>query len=225
MSQSKFLIVEDDVLISEYLKTIVKGLNHFVCCIASNYESAIKSIDEHLPNFALVDIRMQGKDVGIEIAKYLNKNKIPYVYITSFSDKTTLQEAILQQPFAYIVKPFSREEVEKTINFLIEKSLADYLIITQTHKQEKVRFADIKWIKSDNVYIEIHLKSRMILLREQLSKIQEELPEHDFIRVHRSYIVNKLHIDKIDNNTIFIGSEKIPISKNYKEDVNQMLSY
>ena len=112
----KFLIVEDEVLISEHLKSILIGLNHQVTDICSSLKTAIESIHNFQPDIALLDIHMHGEDQGIAVAKHLKKLQIPFIFITSFSDKKTIQSAIREHPKGYILKPFSTIEIQEVIN-------------------------------------------------------------------------------------------------------------
>lgn len=223
MAKYKILIVEDDVLISEYLKSILLGLNYEVTDICPNLDFALKSIENDPPDVALLDIRMHGKNEGIEVAQHLKERKIPFIFITSFSDKSTIQEATKQHPKGYIVKPFTAHEVEEVLSILIKENLSEYIIIRQPKTVEKIKLSEIKWIQSDNVYLEVHLSNRKIILRDTLNNFCAEHPHEALIRVHRSYVVNKACIEKIHDNKICIGQTVIPVSKTYRHFLTELL--
>lgn len=216
MNKYRILIVEDDVLISEHLKSILIGLNHEVTDICPNLDFALKSIEKDPPDVALLDIRMHGKNEGIQVAQSLKELKIPFIFITSFSDKSTIQEATMQHPKGYIVKPFSVKEVEEVLSTLIKENLSEYLIIRHPKTVEKIKLSEIKWIQSDNVYLELYLLNRKIILRDTLNNFCKEHPYESLIRVHRSFVVNKSSIEKIHDNKIYIGEMVIPVSKTYR---------
>src|ERR1700758_3861942 len=112
MSAFNILIAEDDVIISEYLAEIITDMGHNVCTIVSNYDEAKEFLQHNqAPQMALLDIRMHNRDQGIDIATEMKSKNIPFIFITSFTDKNTIQNAVAQQPLGYIVKPFKKEEV------------------------------------------------------------------------------------------------------------------
>ena len=218
----KFLIVEDDVLISEHLRSILQRMQHQVLGICGSRSEAITCIQNERPDFALLDIRMHGKDQGIEVAEYLKSIGVPFIFITSFSDKKTLQSAVKQQPKGYILKPFSAEEVEDVIRDCVKELKDDFVYIKESNGSTKVNHSDILWIQADNVYIEIHTAQKKYVVREKLNVFLEDLPEDIFAKVHRSYVVNKEHIDRIETNSIYLGETQIPVSKTYKSELNSI---
>lgn len=219
MVTNSILIAEDDVFISEHLKRIILNLGYNVYGVVSSYDMAINVIDKkNLPDLALLDIRMHDEDQGIKIAEYLNHIKTPFIFITSFSDKKTLEEAIIKKPSGYIVKPFTPDEVKKTIEGVLQKLIRPFILVKHKKQEKKIFFSDILFIKSDNNYLEIHTSnSKIFLLRMKMSEIEEELNLHGFVRAHRSFLINKNFVDGITSNSLLIKSHEIPISRNYKK--------
>ncbi|TXB66998.1 response regulator transcription factor [Vicingus serpentipes] len=222
-SLNKILIAEDDVLISEHLKQILTDLGHVVYDIVSSYEMAKKSIDiNDLPDLALLDIRMHNEDQGIKIAEYIKKLNIPFIFITSFSDKKTLEEAIFHQPKGYLLKPFTPDEIKKIIDKVMKELAISYLFVKEKDKKIKLFFNKIMFVKSDNNYLEIHTETKMFVERLKLIDIDNILPKDSFIRVHRSYLVNKKFIERINNNSIVINGVEIPVSRKYKNCLDSL---
>ncbi len=216
--QLNILIVEDEVLISERLRQIVKSLGHSVLDICGSL-SDVQNYDMHnKPDLALLDIRMQGEDQGIEVAKIMNQHKVPFVFITSFSDKDTLQSAIIQGPKGYIVKPFSKKEMEEVLNKIIKEKPQNFLEIRSAKRLEKIPVEDIRWIKSENVYVEIHLEGEKIVVRKKLNEVEDLLTGSSLIRLHQSFIVNKKFVTKMDVQNVWINDNQFPVSKKYKAE-------
>ena len=218
----KVLVLEDEVLISEHLREILLNLNYEVTDVCSSFLEAIESINTRRPDLALLDIRMDGKDQGIEVAKSLRKLEVPFIFVTSFSDKKTLQAAVKEQPKEYILKPFSEMEIKESLENVFNSFDENTVQIKQKNGSEIVPFNDIKWIKSDNVYIEVHTREKKFVVREKLDSFCEQLPEHLFFRIHRSYVVNKSFIDRIEKASIFIEDERIPVSKSHKQKLKEL---
>lgn len=218
----KFLIVEDDALISEHLRDIVLSQGHLVSDICANEETALRSIDNDPPDFSLVDIRLLGNDLGINIGRHLQQLGIPFMFITSFSDKKTIQQAVDTQPKGYILKPFDAEEISEAINKLIEFG-KQTIAIKSGGVKYNLFINDIIFIKSENVYLEIHTSEKRYLIREKLSAFLKRISGSRLIQVHRSYAINPKKLTKQLRTSLFIDDTEIPVSKNYQDQVAELL--
>lgn len=95
----------------------------------------------------------------------------------------------------------------------------DQLEITYRGSAQYLNIKDVLYIKSDNVYVEIFTEGHRYIQRKFLGQISQELPEQ-FVRIHRSYLVNMDHVSEINKNFALIGGQKIPVSRKFKpEDV------
>lgn len=212
------LIAEDDVLISEHLKHIVSEMNHNVCAIVSSEQQAVQFLENNqLPDLALLDIQMHGENQGISIAKRLNKLNVPFIYITSFSDKNTLQPAIKEKPAGYIIKPFSHDEISLGIEEVLMELKQSYITVKDNKMLRKIYIKDILYLMSSNVYVEIFTTERRYLCRLKLTDLKDQLPVNQFIKVHRSYVVNKTYVQSFSKNNLEIEGISIPIAKAYRE--------
>lgn len=210
------MIAEDDVLISELLKEILLNLNYEVVGIVGSLRKAEELIESGVePELALLDIRMHNEDQGVEIAKLMNTQGIPFIFITSFSDKSTLQSAVEQQPLGYILKPFKPREIADAVSKAFEKMEPRFLVIRDRSTVHHINVNDIQYLESENVYVNIHTITGKIVHRTKLSDVLESLPS-SFARVHQSFVVNRAHIKKIEGNSILIGDVELPVSRTYK---------
>lgn len=221
--KSRFLIVEDDVLIAEHIYDIVQSAGHIVLKVCANKLEAIQQIEVETPDAAFLDIRLSGVDDGIEIGKKLNDLGVPFAFVTSFSDKNTIQEAVDAQPRAYLLKPFESEEIVEVIDKLVDQCDPKVLIKVNGISNEFLA-NEIYYINSDNVYLEIHTISGKFLIREKLSEFQELLDPHIFIRTHRSFVVNKEHVSKLKKDKLWVNRTEIPISRKYQSAVQTCFS-
>jgi two-component system response regulator LytT len=217
------LIIEDELLIAEMLKEMLLELEHRVVAVAKNYDSALELIENHKEiNFAILDINLSETKTGIDIAKKINQEyKIPFVFLTSYSDKQTIKEAIAVKPESYLIKPFSKIDLYVTLEIINTRKKVDerILIIKDGHLTVKIKHQDILWIKSDNIYLEVKTEEKTFLVRNSLDKFTEELNDSNFIRIHRSYSVNMDHIKAVNGQYIVIKDEKIPLSRNYRDEL------
>ncbi len=223
-------IVEDELLIAEKINMILSDIGYTVFEPASSYKEALSLIEKEKPDLLILDINLGEDKDGIDIAQKINTTYfLPFIFLTANSDRATLERAKSVRPYAYLVKPFTKEELFTAIeiavnNFNAFKALPDtgpgpdYVFIRDGHRYIKIVFSDITFIESRENYVLIHTKEKkQVSHRSTFSDFMEQLPVADFIRVHRSFAVRTNCIDHIDQNRVSIGEVEIPISQSYKE--------
>jgi DNA-binding NarL/FixJ family response regulator len=130
MTGIKILIVEDEPLIAKNIGMYLNNNNYEVSAIAYDADEALHHLKRQPPDFAILDINLEGERDGIQIAEYINQNNfIPFIYLTSYSDKDTIERAKKTNPAGYIVKPFN----EKTLYATIEIALANHASQANKH--------------------------------------------------------------------------------------------
>ncbi len=123
MSGIRVLIVEDEPLIAKNIGMYLNNNDYEVSSIAYDPEEAFFQLKRNPPDFAILDINLESDRDGIEVAQYINlHNNIPFVFLTSYSDKDTLERAKQTNPYGYIVKPFN----DKTLFATIEIALSNH---------------------------------------------------------------------------------------------------
>lgn len=112
----KILIVDDEPLIARDISSSLEDLGYEISTICFSYAEAIKSLSSDLPDFAILDINLGSGPGGIELAHHLNNHHaIPFLFLSSYSDPKTLNEAKMAHPMAYLVKPFEDRELLSAI--------------------------------------------------------------------------------------------------------------
>jgi DNA-binding NarL/FixJ family response regulator len=120
MSEIRVLIVEDEPLIAEDIAATLRLADFAVSGIAYSKQEALDEINSHVPDLALLDINLSGGTEGIEIADEIKKKySLPFVFLTSYADKQTLEKAKQTEPAGYIVKPFSEASLYSTIEIAL----------------------------------------------------------------------------------------------------------
>lgn len=107
----KILIVEDQFIEAYSLERILLKAGYATCSIARSVPIALKILDKEQPDLVLLDIQLQGNLTGIDLARTLRKNKIPFVYLSANSNKKILEEAKATMPQGFLVKPFREKDV------------------------------------------------------------------------------------------------------------------
>ena len=130
MDTIRVLIVEDEPLIAENISMYLNNHNFAVSGIAYDDEEALAELKNNPPDAVLLDVNLESAKDGIEIAEYINNNnRIPFVFLTSYSDKTIVERAKRTNPAGYIVKPFN----EQTLYTTLEIALANFATRANQH--------------------------------------------------------------------------------------------
>lgn len=120
MIEVRVLIVEDEPLIAEDIATALRNNDFTVSAIVYSKEDTLAELKNNPPDLVVLDINLNGGEEGIEIAKIINdKYFLPFVFLTSYSDKITLSHAKNTQPAGYIVKPFSDAGLYATLEIAV----------------------------------------------------------------------------------------------------------
>jgi CheY-like chemotaxis protein len=123
---TRVMIVEDEAIVALHLRQELTKLGYFVAGVATAGEQALKMIDAVFPDIILMDIHIRGEIDGIgtasRIPRYLH---IPIVFLTAYSEDTTLKRAADTHPYGYLIKPFLDRELHATIKMALERSRAD----------------------------------------------------------------------------------------------------
>ncbi len=119
--QTEILVVEDEAIVAEDIRTTLQGMGYSVPRTAASGEEAVRTASENAPALALLDIRLQGHIDGIGAAEQLRALGVPVVFLSSYSDEPTLQRARAAQPFGYLLKPFDERELRATIEMALYK--------------------------------------------------------------------------------------------------------
>jgi DNA-binding LytR/AlgR family response regulator len=227
---ASILIVEDEVLIANQLKNYLVQAGHTCCGHATSYEEAVDILASEDPDLVLLDIRLYGERTGIDLAHYINTNSsIPFIYLTSHFEKSTLEDAKATRPAGFLTKPYQAETLITTIeiclfNFRHPADKSERIEISEGKKTHLFYPEEILFMESEHVYTRIVLDDRSVLIRKGLNEIGELLINKLFIRVHKSFIVNLAHIRQVSATTILVKDIKIPIGKTFKSDVHNIIN-
>lgn len=235
------MIVEDEMITAESIKDMLEDLGYEVVGICMRAETALDAILSKEPDFALLDINLKGEKTGIWLAEQLHqKHNIPYVFLTSYGDKATIEQATETKPYGYLLKPIDKHHLYASIEVAIKKFaelnrpdnqndledivLKDSLFIKDEYLFVKVKFEDICLAKANGNYIEVHTQEKKHLIKGTLASFAGALPKDVFIQTHRSYLINIEKIDAIGGNYVKIGQTDVPITAQHKETLMTQLN-
>jgi DNA-binding LytR/AlgR family response regulator len=220
------------LLIAETISDILSDAGCERIRIVSTVDEAIKEIDLQKPDMVLSDINLGEGRTGIELGQLLHaKYNIPFIYITSHTSPEILGKAKHTRPNAYIVKPFKNEDLLVAIELALfnsaEKAIDEIdiseLIVKEGRAMVRLDCNNITWLEADGNYTTIHLiENKRRVIRNSLAELNEQLSNHQFIRIHKSYIVNKKHVNEIKANSLMIDDSELPIGRSFRQEVEDL---
>jgi len=123
----KILIVEDEPIIAKDIEYYLQKLGYFIVGTAHDSESALDMLASRQPDLVLLDINIEGIKDGIEIATVINeKYQLPFLFLTSYSDESTLSRAKDTRPYGYIVKPFDEKDLKTSVAIALANHNMDH---------------------------------------------------------------------------------------------------
>jgi len=123
---ANILVVEDEMIVSEYICQCLGKIGHRVCGMADSFEEALELAEEEKPDLVLMDIELGGAKNGIDAALEIHEKwAIPVVFLTAYSDDKTLLSAKQCKPFGYITKPFTENEIKIGVMMALEHISSD----------------------------------------------------------------------------------------------------
>nr|NQU91684.1 response regulator transcription factor [Bacteroidota bacterium] len=194
-----------------------------------NAIDALNFLKENSVDLIFLDIQMEYLS-GIELLNLLNRK--PRIILTTAYDSYALQAFALEVD-DYLLKPISFERffkaTEKIYTVLSEKIQPEikdttkhddprnYFFVKSEFRIQRVDFDEILYIEGLKEYLIIHTGAGKIYTLQSFGEILDKLPEWNFIRVHKSFIVALDKIDSVRKNRIFIGDEDIPVGATYRD--------
>lgn len=227
-SQINFIIIDDDDLDSSVIEAESRKFSFLQK--AGTFNNPIEALDfisTTKPDLVFLDIEMPGM-TGIE---FLKRNPLPSAIIVfTTSHPEFALEGYEFHVLDYLLKPVSSERFSSCalrLQYFFEmqaKSYAfdsarekDFIIIKQGYDKYKIFIPDILYLEAMKDYTRISTPEKQYLVLTTLNAMTEKLPADTFIRIHRSYVVNKHKVDAVQKNKLRIQSYEIPIGKLYKD--------
>nr|WP_295931774.1 LytTR family DNA-binding domain-containing protein [uncultured Dyadobacter sp.] len=223
-------IIDDEPLAREGLADYVKEVDFLrLAGVCENPVELMSLMDREPVDLIFLDIQMP-KMNGIDFLKIVQKP--PIVVITTAYPSYAL-EGFQLNVLDYLLKPITFDRFFKSAgkardyHRLLTQSATtsrteggeDYFFIKCGSKYEKILFDDILYIEGLQNYVTIHARKGKYITLLNMKSLEQNLDSRHFIRVHKSFIVSISKIDGIEGNEIFMQPHRIPISRNYREQV------
>ncbi|MFK8059491.1 MAG: response regulator [Polaribacter sp.] len=222
--QKNILIVEDEVLIANQIEMFLEFNGYNSVGIAVDYTGAIELLENNPVDLILLDVKINGSKTGMDVAKYINENlNLPFLFLTSYNDKETLQKLKLLHPIGYINKPINDATLLTTIDIYFSSTKIDSKTITPIvagTKTYNINFADVLYVETEHVYLNLYLTNTKKVIRLSLINFLEQINSKQLIQINRSTAINPSFINSIDKNKVNIKDKTFKISDKYKSNLN-----
>ena len=249
MPSFRILIVEDEPIIAADLQDRLEQMGYRVQANVDTGEEALAAIAADQPDLILMDVQLAGKLDGIETARRIrNAYGIPLIFLTSNSDDATFRRARAVLPNAFLSKPFRGRDLSFAIELAIgdARSLAfgggggttggestpefpqgetallfeDRLFIKVKERLARIMLRDILWVEADDYYCRVHTQDQKYLVTKTLKRFTALLPaDNTFFRCHRSYLVNLRKVTSIGEIYLFVGDQRLPVSRSKRGEL------
>lgn len=214
------LIVDDEPLALDIIESYVNGNEQL--CLIKKCNTAFEAFEvlHHMEiDLLFLDIKMPGLN-GIDFIKSL-KNPPAVIFTTAFSEYAAASYDL--EAVDYLLKPITLERFNKSLDKFFKlqpvpvNEEKNYTYFKVSGKLVKVEHTNIFYAQSIKDYLMLYTSSGNLIVHMTMKYLNELLPENQFLRVHRSYLVNQAHISSIGKNQIQINEVEIPIGEHYKE--------
>lgn len=239
----KILIVEDEIMIAEDIALRLTDMGYQVAATFDNVDDTVTFLTQNAIDILLLDISLKGDKTGLDLAGIVNEQfHIPFIFLTSLANDQVVEQAKLVSPAAYLLKPFNDRQISIAIemalfNFYGKTQLStspkteqpgsnqrqtaspDCLFFKKGTHYQKVALQNILWLQAESNYTTIFTQTEKYTYSCVLKHFEDKLPANQFVRVHRSYIVNICNVSGLEGNSLLIGKKRIPVSKTFSTHI------
>jgi len=239
MNEISCIIVDDEELARTLLENYINRLPYLkLVGKCSNPIEALVLLQNQSVDLIFLDIQMP-EMIGTDFLKSLS-HKPMVVFTTAYAEYAL--EGFELDVVDYLLKPFPFERFLKAVNKASDlsklknqggsasiissessNSAKNYILVRSEHKVHRIAYDDIQYIQSMREYVAYYTPKGRILSLGSLKKLEVDLPQSRFLRIHKSYIISKEKVATLEGNMVHIGEDKIPIGASYREKVLKLL--
>lgn len=241
-SNLSVLLVENETLTAERIRASMRKMGYTEVAHVTSYADALDRLGQHVPDLLLLDIDLGKGPDGIELARYVqHQNPIPVIFLTKFEFTDYENRLHGVQRKAFLRKNFFVDTLHaalaeameaKNSNSLPEEENPMYTVknkfyLIQDKQFQRYEAEELLFVKAAGSYSDLVFSSAphsAVILTMNMRNVVNKLGYAPLIRVHRSYVVNLNHIQKIIGNMLIIGGQEIPMGPKYREKVLERLN-
>lgn len=230
------LIIDDEPIAIRVIKKHLQSFPDFkVVAECHNAPEAIPVVSKEKIDLIFCDIQMP-QITGVEFIRSLTKPP-KVIFTTAYREYAV--DAFDLHVIDYLLKPVSFERFARAIHNFLElealhqnaKPAADqqeqkpreYIFLKADKKFHKINLSDILYFESLGDYVIVFAEGKKIVTKERISNLQENLPDDQFLQIHRQYIISISKIESVGPGFVEINKKKIPVGRSFKEKLSELL--
>lgn len=247
------IVVDDEPLAREKLRGFLESESDIeVIAECRDGAEALLAIEQEKPDLVFLDVQMPEMD-GFEVLDHLDRAHVPTVVFVTAYDQYAIK-AFEVHAVDYLLKPFDRERFREALNRArieierrqvsgmkqrlealledIESRRSKYperLVVKSSGRVVFLKVAEIDWVDAAGNYVKLHTGDETLLLRETMGRLEERLDPRQFLRIHRSTIVNIERIRELqqqfhgDYVVILKSGQRLTLSRSYRDKIQELL--
>ena len=237
------LIVEDEIIIAYGIQQTLMRLGYQALEPVNSSDEALQVLSSQPVDLILMDINIKGDTDGIATALVIREQfGLPVVFLTALSDDTTLNRAKVARPYGYLLKPFDDKDLKTQLEIALynysqretpvlvprpEPSEitfeARYFFVRKGKNHVRLNLSDILFLEALENYVCIQTDKEQFVVYSTMKEVEQKLPERQFLKVHRSYVVNLEKIDGYEEGYVFFGKKAVPVSRSCKDELRKRI--
>lgn len=223
-TEIRYLIIDDDLVSAMLLRKYLQSYEHLnFIGIVENTQRAKEIIESQSVDLIFLDIEMPGDD-GLEFLRTCEMD-LMVIFVTSKS-KYALS-AFDFNPIHFLTKPLDKEKLGEAIRRVFAKVKSQsnqateraFLILKDKSPQVKIPFSEMMFVEAAADYMLVHTVGKSYIFHITMKELSAMLPAHMFVRVHRSYLVNKHFVTTIEKEFVLLNGKKIPVGPKYRDEL------
>jgi len=239
MQNLQVLAVEDERIHQANIKSLARSLDFQLTDIVSEVPQALESFKDRKPDLVLMDLHLQAKQDGLELAKHFKDiySDIPIIFTTSKQDEDgfdavkeagvglclskPLEEDVLRSSIENSIRQIRQQFKQNELETSWPATKPHSFFVRIGNRLKRIETRKIEYIEVEEKYCAIALEGRHIHVKIALKDFLKKLPEDNFIRVHRNFVVNVDFIQTIqmNDNLVILESKEVPVSRTYKDEL------
>ncbi|HKI90330.1 MAG TPA: LytTR family DNA-binding domain-containing protein [Draconibacterium sp.] len=220
--QLRCIIADDEPLSQDVIVDYVKACPELaLVAVCNDALEAGKIFQNEKIDLLFLDINMP-KLSGIGFVKSLKEAPL-FILITAYPEFAL--EGFEIDAVDYLLKPVSFERFRTAVNRVLDRFSAkteivtDHIMVRANKKNYRIDFDEILFLEAHGDYVKFVTTDKLLMVHGRMKDFISQLPEKDFERIHKSYVISLSKVDYVEGNIVKVGDNKLPVSINYKEQL------
>ncbi|MNE22583.1 Transcriptional regulatory protein YpdB [compost metagenome] len=223
----KYIVIEDEPLARRGLVKLLKGYDFLECLgMYGNTEDARMVMEEQPLDLIFLDINLP-EESGWDFAQFIPAH-IQIIFTTAYPNYAL--ESYELNALDYLLKPIAEDRLKKALDKAVshfqqkvpEKaavSPTDHIFVKADRKLFRLELNEIQYIEAMKDYVMIHTKDKKLMVAMNIKTIFNQLPNTDFVRINKSFVVNLNKVESVDNHWVTIAGFEMPLGASFKDDL------